>query len=181
MDHGSSGHPSFASQAHPSNTVKSVDAAQSKQTMSVPEEIPGGTRRAKDAEQPEQTKSGCFPNGQDSAARSSLSERVVELNYANDHWEGTGAGPLRWERPLDGGAIDRTPVQRDIPVFACMLHSYSRQVLCLPVRPLLGSRKWLAGSYIRLRHPLGWCVTSVLQNLYRVTGSYVRGLCVSDG
>ena len=93
----------------------------------------------------------------------------------------TGAGPLRWEPPPYGGAIDRTPVQRDIPVFGCMLHSYSRQVLCLPVRPLLGSRKWLAGSYIRLRHPLGWCVTSVLQNLYRVTGSYIRSLCVSDG
>ena len=41
--------------------------------------------------------------------QATLSEKVRELNYVNDPWEGTGIGPTRWSLPFFGGHIVRTP------------------------------------------------------------------------
>ena len=41
--------------------------------------------------------------------QATLSEKIRELNYVNDPWEGTGIGPTRWSLPFYGGHIVRTP------------------------------------------------------------------------
>ena len=41
--------------------------------------------------------------------QATLSEKIQELNYVNDPWEGTGIGPTRWSLPFYGGHIARTP------------------------------------------------------------------------
>ena len=39
-----------------------------------------------------------------------LSEKIQELNFVNNPWEGTGiVGPTRWSLPFYGGHIVRTP------------------------------------------------------------------------
>ena len=41
--------------------------------------------------------------------QATLSEKIRELNYVNDPWEGTGIEPTRWSPPFYGGHIVRTP------------------------------------------------------------------------
>ena len=41
--------------------------------------------------------------------QATFSEKIQELNYVNDPWEGTGIGPTRWSLPFYGGHIVRTP------------------------------------------------------------------------
>ena len=41
--------------------------------------------------------------------QTTLSEKVQELNYVNDPWEGSGIGRTRWSLPFYGGHIVRTP------------------------------------------------------------------------